>query len=190
MQQTAMVANAIEPQYDRVLLDLLRTVFHLKISRYHIAMTQEHNLWQVDNQLLINTDKYLEALIKDIKGRLPKSRKGAEWLELEFSPSSDKLFMAATLVEMVARIGVQEGDHYYEEFTDLVVSLLDEVFYAQNARKKLHFGKYKALFELIRTEIRADINRTPEHYDGQMMFKDKAIWIRTTPQISHSSQIQ
>lgn len=187
MQQTAMVAKPTEQQSAGAVLDLLRTVFHLKITRYHIKMVMENNLVGIDEDKMEDTDRVMLTLIREIKRKVPQVI-GSEWLEAD--ASSDKLFMAATLVEMVARIGVQEGDHYYEEFTDLVVSLLDEVFYAQNARKKLHFGKYKALFELIRTEIRADINRTNDHYEGQIMFKDRAIWIRTTPQVTQSSEIQ
>lgn len=172
MQQTEMVQTNTEEQAALAVLDLLKTVFHLKISRYHIKMVQVNNLFLVDEDKLEDTDRLLHTLIKEIKRRVPEVT-GAEWLEA--NPSPDKLFAAATIVEMISKIGVQENEFVYEEFLDMVVSLLDVIFYGQKQRKRIHFSKYKALFELIRNEFKADVNGQP----GQLEYKDKTIWFRS-----------
>jgi hypothetical protein len=90
----------------------------------------------------------------------------------------EKLLDMATIIDAMARIGVEEHQGIYDEFLGLVIDLLDSVFYAQKHRRKMHFGKYKALFALISGELKRDVNHQP----GQVLFTNQGeLFLRTAP---------
>lgn len=189
MNTQAMVANPTEQITAGAVVDALRTLFHLKICRYQIKMVQDNNLLGIDEDKMEDTDRLLKSLINELKRRVPAVT-GAEWMQADVSP--DKLFMAATAVEMIAKIGVEEGEHYYEEFASMLFSLFDEVFYHQKHRKKIHFSKYKSIFDLIRSELRADIEHEKgTSFTGQFNYNsgNKSLWLRMSP-VMVPSQIQ
>jgi hypothetical protein len=190
MKQTELAVQPAEQQYEEgTVLDLLRAIFHLKIARYHIKMIQENNPLGIDEDKMADTDRVLLTLIREIKKKTYVLQ-GYEWTDADQSVSPEKLFMISTIAEIIAKIGCKESNRYLEEFTDLVVSLLNEVFYYEQIRKRIFFGKYKALFKMIETELRADANHqanTP--FEGQINYKDKSLWIKL-PSFQSPSQIQ
>lgn len=92
-------------------------------------------------------------------------------------PRRNRLVDLLTIMDNVQRIGMEEAADKYDEFLGLVIDLLDEVFYAQTNRRKIHFGKYKKLFALIGTELRSDVNGA----EGQVLYSKGSIYLRSAP---------
>jgi len=91
-------------------------------------------------------------------------------------PDESKSHDVARLLDMLQRIGNEEGTEEYDEFLGIVIDSIHSVLYAQENRKKIWFGKYKALFKLFSDELRADVNKQ----EGQLFFKSGKIWLRSS----------
>ena len=89
-------------------------------------------------------------------------------------PSNDKVIDIARLLDTLIRIGAEEKTEVYNEFLGIIIDALVNTFYAQSHRKRIHFGKYKAIFSLIAEEIRRDVNKEP----GLLWYKDQSIWFK------------
>lgn len=153
--------------------DLLRVAFMSKITLNYLAEVLAYdNLQSSLSRDALVSQVGLENLITSIQ--TVTSAKGNKWLEKELN--KEKLYDIATLIELTARVGVEEGEENYEEFQSLIVDLLSAVYYAQQNRKNLHFSKYKALFQIIRNEVLADTNHIP----GQVWYRNGELWLRTS----------
>ncbi len=85
---------------------------------------------------------------------------------LDKTPKREKLINIVTVVDLMARIGHEETPHIYDDLVDMIVGVIDSVFYAQKNRRNIHVGKFRLLIEMIEKELRADVDKvkTPLMY--------------------------
>lgn len=153
-QQTQAISSTTErdKQYT---LDVLRTLFFARITNTHIdgMLTFKGQDPELVTVLEATKRQNLE-LERVFKSKVPT--KTGTFMERQLS--RDVLYDIANLTELVAAIGSQEDQAFYEEFITLVLESINSVFYSQKKRGVIHFNKYKAMFQLIADELHLDAN--------------------------------
>lgn len=176
MQQTSKVeeTTTVEQQ----LTDALRAKCFAAMSKFYINVLLDSAtlLPGMNSNVLKQTVAQLERFEREVYRTAPPHSK----TYMDRAVREDKLLDMALIVDVIARIGSEEHRGTYEEFFGITMEMVDKIMYAQNNRKKLHFGKYKALFKLFVDEMKADVNKTP----GQVLFTNQGeLFLRTsTPQ--------
>jgi hypothetical protein len=88
------------------------------------------------------------------------------WLEKETNIQWD----IGAMADLMQRLSVEVKQPLYEEMVMLFTKAFNSVFYSQEKRKKLYIPKYKAIFQLIADEIKADtdgVSGTFLHFKGE-----------------------
>lgn len=157
-----------------VTLDQCRVAFIASIANHFIRILMKYPALPngTNRNVIKQTHDQLEKCICEIR----RTTVSHEPHYLDRNLKEAKILDIATVIDAVARIGIEEGADRYEEFFGLVVDCIDSVFYAQQNRKNLHFGKYKALFKMLVDEIHADVNGKP----GQLLYSGskKQLFVR------------
>lgn len=150
-----------------VALDQCRVAFMAAITSNYLRLLMEHESLPngMNRNILHQTLSQLERCIREVR----RTAIPHEPHYLDRNLKHAKLMDLATAIDAMARIGIEENPEHYEEFFGLMIDCIDGVFYAQQNRKKLHFGKYKALFQLFSDEIKADINGE----GGQLVYTNR-----------------
>lgn len=170
--------NTTQQQQDlaHLTLDQCRAAFMANIASYFIGAMLDHPELpdKLNRNVLRQTVDQLNRCVRELR----RSTAEHHHFYLDRNVKRAKMLDLAIVIDCVARIGLEEGSDPYEEFLGLVLDCLDEVFYAQQNRRKMHFPKYKALFNLLIREIHADVNREP----SQLLYThDKQLYMRTAP---------
>jgi len=165
-------------------IDMLRTAQFGDITKMFLVILQEYKSLPADfnRNILQQTIDQLSRFQREVKRCVPPPE---EQIYLNGkSPKRDKLVDISTVIDMMVRIGKEEQKDTHEEFLGLLVDCLDSVFYSQiNRHMMQRFGKYKALFKLIASEIKADVNGEP----GQLLYTNKGeLCMRMASPISKS----
>lgn len=112
--------------------------------------------------------------VTDLQRKLLNMLPGnGNWLRKEIR--KDKMLDIANTTELILRLGREEKPEVYEEFLSLLIDCLDTVLYTQANRRNIHFGKYKALFKLITSELKLDV----AHQPSQVIYRNGEIFLRT-----------
>ncbi len=175
-QQSTTEDHTVSEQYGVV--EQCRAAFMADIARQFInQVTKNKDLpTGMNRNVLKQTEEQLARCVREIRRTTPEHQS----IYLDRNLKFEKMLDIATTVFLVARIGIEEKDDIYEEFFGLIIDVADQVFYAQENRKKMHFGKYKALFKMLANEIKADVNRQ----QGQVLYTTNGdLYLRTTPSI-------
>lgn len=140
---------------EQMTLDVLRAKAMAQIGVYHLAILEQRELpLTLNRNIIMQAKQSLERLDREIL----KHTNGSSIKFLNKNIEQDKLFDIAMVADLMLRIGTEESSQY-GDFLGLLVDTFQKVYYAQNNRRNLHFGKYKALFNLIKGEIQRDVNR-------------------------------
>lgn len=163
-------------------IDMLRAALHSNVSLKLIRdlLTDEHLPVGVNRNVIRQTIEHLERFNREIKNNCLPTR-----TFLSHNPKGHKVYDMATICELMMRIGCEEDTSVYDEFLGLIVDCIDTVYYSQQHRRKIYFGKFKAMFQLITAEMRANVNGEI----GQMQYIQGELFLRTTPPI-HEPQIK
>jgi len=158
----------------QVALSQCRTAFMAGITLHflHLLMKESNLPEKLNRNVLRESEEQIYQLVRELR------RTAVDHLPsyMDRNLENSKILDMATLVDIIGRIGVEMNDDVYEEFFGLVVDCIDAVFYAQQNRRNLHFGKYKALFKLFTDEVKADVNKQI----GQVLYTaDKKLFLRT-----------
>ena len=171
-------------QTEQLALDECRAAFMAAVATHFVRMLLDHETLPhgMNRNVLKQTVDQLERCVREVrKTAVPHNPS-----YLDRNLKQNKVLDIATIVDAVARVGIEDGGEMYEEFQGLVIDVLDAVFYAQQHRRKMHFGKYKALFNLITSEIKADVNGT----GGQLFFSPKKELFLRTQAPDHPHEIK
>lgn len=172
MQQQTLKVPKREAVGTGVLIDLLRTQFMSRITMTFMdEILREGAPEEVQGKLsgaAIALHKFNEAVSR----LMPKH--DATWLSK--LPNSSVLYDMSLVIDLMAKVHTQSGQEQYSEFLQLIISSLQSVIYAQGKNKRIYFNKYKALFELVAKELKADTDRRP----GQVLYENKQLYISTT----------
>jgi len=149
---------------------LLRVLFQGRILKGYITDLLESET--VDPNLRLSAHqtmgqvKRLESLIKQNteEGTYP-------WLEKD----SDIKWDIAAVADLMERIHIEEKQSVYDELLALLIQSLTAILYSRDNRKKIYFHKYKAIFQLIAEELKADTDRR----SGTFLFDKGELYIRT-----------
>lgn len=165
-------------------LDECRAAFMAHIATHFIKILLSHEKLPngMNRNVIKQTLDQLDRMVREVrKTAIPHNPH-----YLDRNLKQNKVLDLATIVDTVARIGIEDGGELYEEFVGLVIDCLDTVFYAQTHRRKLYFGKYKALFHLFTEEVKADVNGT-----GSQVYLSptKELFLRTNP-TDHKHEIK
>lgn len=165
-------------------LDSLRVLLQLRITRHMLneLMSYDKVPYNISVVPINELKGKLTLMEREIKEKVPPTTQG-DWLEKD--PGKEKYLDVVALTETLLRVGMEEKNNTYEEFLGLLTGCIDAVFYAQTHRKNIHFGKYKALFELIKNELHLDTHNLP----CQVNYRNGELWIRTVPPI-HKTEIE
>lgn len=174
------VANKDEVKKELLNLDLLRTLFLCQIARSYLDQITEWEQTPIELKVLAKVSINAISATQD---ELAKPATDLKWLTQTLQ--KDKLFDIATIVELMAKIGYEEKQEEYEEFVGMLTDCLSAILYAQEHRKKIFFPKYKALFELMASELRADTNLQP----GQLWYRFGELFMRTAAP-DHKSEMK
>lgn len=151
---------------------MLRAAFQLNVGKHLLLVT--------DNKVMSEPIKRAKNTainaIDDLVIRIHSIHKQPDAAWLERNLGEEKTLDVARLIDTLTRIGEEETDEKYNEFLGICIDVIMAIFYAQENRRNLHFGKYKALFKLFTDEMQADISRQP----GQLWFREGKIWLRTS----------
>lgn len=149
--------NTVTPQTNvNMTIDMLRSKAMGRILLSFLDVLDSSNLPESMNRNVIaQTRQQVERLDREIL----RVTQGIDRIYLTKAIKQDKLFDIALVMDNMLRIGCEENPTIYEEFVTLLTGTFDAVFYSQKHRRNLHFGKYKALFNLIKDEIEADTNK-------------------------------
>lgn len=158
-----------------VALDQCRVAFMAVITAQYLDLLMQYQTLPngMNRNVLKQTADQLHRCVREVKRTtIPHNPH-----YLDRNLKEPKILDIATVVDAMARIGLEESPDIYEEFLGLMVDCIDSVFYAQQNRKKMHFGKYRLLFESLSKEIKADVNGQP----GQFFYNQhkKELYIRT-----------
>jgi len=139
-------------------LDECRAAFMAHIATHFIRILLKHEKLPngMNRNVIKQTADQLERMVREVR----KTAIPHEPHYLDRNLKQNKVLDMATMVDAMARIGIEDGGEFYEDFQGLVIDCLDSIFYGQQHRKKMYFPKYKALFQLFISEIQADVNGT------------------------------
>lgn len=153
--------------------DLLLCLLHMRVAKlFTISLMQYKE--RVPDQVMtgcLRTIKEMGDLERKILNATPRN---GNWLRSEIR--KDKVFDIANTTEMILRLGKEEHAERYEEMLSLIIDCMDTVFYTQKNRGSIYFPKYRALFNLIINELKADVIG---HEQGQVIYKNGEIFLRT-----------
>lgn len=157
-------------------LDECRAAFMANMSVHFIRMLLEHERLPngMNRNVIKQTADQLERFVREVrKTAVPHNPH-----YLDRNLKKNKILDIATITDLVARVGIENGGDQYEDFLGLVIDCLDAVFYSQTHRYALYFKKYKALFQLFVDEVKADVNGT-----GAQVYLSprKELFLRTNP---------
>lgn len=128
----------------------------------------------MNRNVIKDTGRMMDRMEREIR-RTTHNQKLGTYLDRNLK--QEKMLDMATLVDLTARIGGEENQEIYDEFLGLLVDCIDKIFYSQSNRRKMHFPKYRALFQLFANELKADVNHVP----GQVFFNKGELFLRTSP---------
>ena len=159
-----------------VALDQCRVSFMAAITVHFLELLMQHESLPngMNRNVLKQTLDQLNRCVREVKRTaIPHNPH-----YLDRNLKQPKILDLATVVDALARVGIEDSPEHYEEFLGILVDCIDAVYYAQQNRRKMHFGKYRALFKLLVDEIQADVNGQP----GQLLFTNKKdLFMRTAP---------
>jgi len=160
-------ATQSEEELKQLALDECRLAFMASITCHFARLLLENGELSkgMNRNVIRQTLDQLERCVREVRRTAVPHNPSY----LDRNVKKEKLLDMATIVDLVARVGIEENKDRYEEFLGLVIDCLDEVFYTQSHRRNMHFGKYKALIWLLTDEIKADVNGTP----GRVLFTNK-----------------
>lgn len=159
-------------------VDQMRAAFMAGVAKQYIQMLipQKTLPSGMNRNVLKQTNDQLERFIREVRRTVPEHKPNY----MDRNLDENKLLDLATIIDSIARIGIEERSRFYEEFFGLLVDCIDVVFYSQQHRKNIHFPKYKALFQLFVSEMKSDVNKQP----GQVFYSPKGeLFLRTAPPI-------
>lgn len=167
-QYAPVAKTVVAEQLPYVALDECRVAFTAGITLHFLEMLLGNEVLPngMNRNVLSQTMAQLQRCIREIKRTVIPH----EPSYLDRNLKKEKILDLATIIDTVARVGIEEAGSKYEEFLGIVIESLDSVYYAQENRKGLHFGKYKALFKMFSDEVKADVNGTR----GQMMYSNQS----------------
>ena len=139
---------------DNAVMDIKRTLFFSRIAQLNCtAVGKSEILDREYKELLQKTAQDLRHMDQKIRPRLPKEI--GEWLTVELN--KEKVYDMANIMELMARVG-QTGDEEYDELLEMLTTFLDRTLYLQARKKKLNLPKYRAIFNFLTYELRAEAN--------------------------------
>ncbi len=77
----------------------------------------------------------------------------------------DKVYDIAVVLDLLMSMGRNQKAEEYEEFLSMILDMIKVICYAQLKGKNLHFGKYKALINLLKDEMKFDVDGLPGQFD-------------------------
>lgn len=148
---------------------LLRTLFQGRIMKGYINDLPEE--LRINSQKLIG---YIDLLEHRILEQVDPAL--YPWL----SKDPDVKWDIAAVSDLMQKINIEEGQDMYEEFLGLLLKSLMSILYAQGQRKKIYFQKYKAIFQLLADELKADTDGQPGFflYAAYPGHKEKELFVR------------
>lgn len=147
---------------------MLRTLLHAQVLKAYLSDLRH------DFQSPLDThDVSYELTVLEEKIRQSADVEMYPWLSAKVDISLK--WPISSLTDLMMRINVEEGQGMYEEVLTMLTKLVNSVLYAQANRKKIYFGKYKAIFELIAEELKADTDKRP----GLFLYHKNELFIRS-----------
>lgn len=131
-----------------------------------------------NSNIIRQTKQQLERFNREVIRTTPK-----QGTYFDKNPSRDKQLTVANMIDLLARIGYEESSHTYDSVADIALNTLDSVYYFQKNRKTINFGKYRALFELIEKELKADL--AGEHTSLIYLKNKKQLALLLDPEVPH-----
>lgn len=184
MNQTVTTAASqkMTGSKDRLYIDLLTSSLFAHLSSIWLGYSQKHQLppaleknhhqlQQAIGNFRTNVDNFVPEVIgKDFfRGHL----------------SNAVLYDISLLIETMVRISKEEDRDFYIEFSQMIFKLVDDIFYSAKNRGHIKFSKYKAIFALIREELKADVDGVP----GRIDYKDRELSIRLPNNTVHTQEV-
>lgn len=162
--------------------DLLRTLLQSRILKMYMEELLEDAPDTIKNAGVRVTREIVELerkILNHTDDQFP-------WLRKELDKK--KLWDIAAVADIMTRINVEEKEEVYEEFMGMLIHCINTIFYAQQNRKTIHFGKYRALFKLFVDELHADVNQEPSQFWFRV--RDGVLFSRTNPLPENPSQLK
>lgn len=161
-QQTVAPVKIYEHQNDVVVNDIAMSTVVVRIAHHFMEMLESES-----NSLssTLKTAAYRvkrEAVEFERKAVIALS---ATHPELRKEIEKDKIHDIAVILDLLMGMGRGQKAEEYEEFLSMMLDLVKSITYAQIKGKNLHFGKYRALFTLIRDEMKFDVDELPSQFD-------------------------
>lgn len=156
--------------------DLLRTLLQVRISKMYMnSLVTENDTDIIPDTIRTGVTRVTREIVELERKILNHTDNQFPWLRKEVEKA--KLWDIARVNDLMIRIGHEEDQEVYEDFVGMLIECITSIFYSQKTRKKLHLGKYRALFKIFADEVIAD----SEHRQGQIMHCNGEIYLRTSP---------
>lgn len=153
--------------------DYLMALMHARIAQIFCDSIQDYQ--ERVPASIHNSCIRVSREVADLQRKILNMTPGnGNWLRKEIK--KDKMLDIANATELILRLGKEENPETYEEFLSLLIDCLDTVLYTQSNRRNIHFGKYKALFKLITSELKLDVAKQP----SQVVYRNGEIYLKTT----------
>lgn len=154
--------------------DLLRTIFFTNVQDAYLEVLKGYQGLDPEiQQALQDCVQSNQVLQETIMQKLHPDSRTFFQRKLDQEIQLD----IANFTELLCKIGTEQGQEQYEDFLGMVMDLLLTVFDTQSRKNNIYFGKYKALFQFMKEEVKRDQNHEPPHMNNT---KEGGLFIRCT----------